>query len=127
MQTTLHSTALPVVQIGHKRRTVLLAALASLSVTAAIAVTAATGTDGSSRRAVGVGVATPWVTPQYGPGSNSLSMTDATPTATPWVTPRYGPGSNSLSLTDATPTATPWVTPRYGPGSNSLSLTGPRG
>ena len=101
MQTTLHTTTIPVVQIGHKRRTVFLAALATLSVTLAIAITAATGTDGSSRPTAGVGAATPWVTPQYGPGSNSLSLTDALPTATPWVTPQYGPGSNSLSLTDA--------------------------
>ena len=99
MQTTLDTTAIPVVQIGHKRRTLILAALAALSVTFAIAIAAATGTDGSSRPTDGVGAATPWVIPQHGPGSNSLSMTDAPPTATPWIT-QHGPGSNSLSLTD---------------------------
>jgi len=76
MQTTLHTTATPVVEIGHKRRTVFLAALAALSVTLAIAITAATVTDGSSRPAVRAGAATPWETPQHGPGSNSLSLTD---------------------------------------------------
>jgi hypothetical protein len=127
MQTTLSTTAIPVVEIGHERRTVFLAALAALSVTLAVAITAATVTDGSSRPAVQAGAAAPWVTPQHGPGSNSLSPTDASPTATPWVTPQYGPGSNSLSPTGATPTATPWVTPQYGPGSNSLSATSPLG
>ena len=42
MQTTLHTTAIPVVEIGHEHRTVFLAALAALSVTLAIAITAAT-------------------------------------------------------------------------------------
>ena len=100
MQTTLHTTAIPVVEIGHKRRTVFLAALAALSVTFVVAVTAATVTDGSSRPAIHSGGATPWVTPQFGPGSNSLSVADATLTATPWVTPQFGPGSNSLSVAD---------------------------
>jgi len=99
MQTTLHTTAIPAVENGHKRRTAFLAALAALSVTLAIAITAAAVDDGPSRPAVRVGTATPWVTPQHGPGSNSLSLTDPTPTATPWVT-QHGPGSNSLSLTD---------------------------
>jgi hypothetical protein len=127
MQKTLHSTAIPVVKIGHERRTVFLAGLAALSVTLAIAITAVPVTQGSSRPAVQVSAATPWVTPQHGPGSNSLSVTDAPPSATLWVTPQHGPGSNSLSLIDAPPSATPWVTPQHGPGSNSLSLTDPLG
>ena len=76
MQTTLHTTAIPVVEIGHKRRTVFLAALAALSVTFVVAVTAATVTDGSSRPDVQASAATPWVTPGQGPGSNSLSLVD---------------------------------------------------
>ncbi len=100
MHKTLSTTTIPVVEIGHERRTVFLAAVAALSVTLAFGITAAAVTDGSSRPAVHPGAATPWVTPQYGPGSNSLSMTDPTPTATPRVTPQYGPGSNSLSMTD---------------------------
>ena len=126
MQTTLSPTN-SVIEISHKHRTVFLATLAALSVTLAIAVGVATVTDGPSRLADATPSATPWITPQYGPGSNSLSMTDATPSVTPWTTPQYGPGSNSLSMTDATPSATPWTTPQYGPGSNSLSLTEPRG
>ena len=102
MQTTTHHTAaIPVVEIGHERRTVFLAALAALSVTLAIGVTAATVTDGPSRPVDGAGAATPWVIPQNGPGSNSLSLIDAFPTGTLWVTPQRGPGSNSLSLIDA--------------------------
>jgi hypothetical protein len=93
MHTTLRTTAIPVVEIGHEHRKVFLAALAALSVTLALAVTAATVTDGSSRPAV-----TPYVAPQHGPGSNSLSLTDAVPTSA--VTPQHGPGSNSLSLAD---------------------------
>ena len=100
MHTTLHTTTIPVVENSHKSRTVILAALAALSVTLAIAVTAATVTDGSSRPADTTPTATPWVTPQHGPGSNSMSMTDTPPTATPWVTPQHGPGSNSMSMTD---------------------------
>jgi hypothetical protein len=100
MQKTLRTTAIPVVEIGHERRTVFLPALAALSVTLAIAMTASTVTDGSSRPAVQAGAATPWVTPQQGPGSNSLSLTDTPPTTTPAETPQHGPGSNSLSLTD---------------------------
>lgn len=104
MQKTLPTTAIPVVEIGHERRTVL-AALAALSVTLAIAITAATVTEGSIRPA-----------PQ-----------DATATATPWVSPQQGPGSNSLSVTDATLTPRPWASPQHGPGSNSLSPAPPLG
>ena len=75
MQTTLSPTT-PAIEISHKHRTVFRAALAALSVTLAIAVGVATMTDGPSR------------------------LTDVTPTVTPWITPQYGPGSNSLSLTD---------------------------
>jgi hypothetical protein len=100
MQKTLHTTATPVVEIGPERRTVFLGALAALSVTLVIAVTATTVTHGSSRPAVQVSTETPSVTPQHGPGSNSLSMTDATTTVMPSVTPQHGPGSNSLSMTD---------------------------
>ena len=99
MQTTLSTTTIPIIEIGHKRRTVFLAALAALSVTLAIAITAATATDGSSRPADHTRATTPWATPNQGPGSNSMSMTDTPPTATPWANPRQGPGSNSLSMT----------------------------
>ena len=101
--TTTTTTTNPVIKVGHKRHTVLVAALAvcsALAVTLTIAVTAATTTDESGHLAVRAGAATPWATPQHGPGSNSLSMTDTPHTATPWTTPQHGPGSNSLSMTD---------------------------
>ena len=100
MQTTLSPTTNPVIEISHKHRNVLLAALAALAVTVAVTVAAATVTDGPSRLTDPAPMSTPWIVPQYGPGSNSLSMTDPAPTQTPWIVAQHGPGSNSLSVTD---------------------------
>jgi hypothetical protein len=102
MHTTLRTTTttIPVVENGHERRTVFLSALAALSVTLGVAITAASVTDGSSRPAIQASAATPSVTPQQGPGSNSLSMTDGPLAVTTSVNSGQGPGSNSLSMVD---------------------------
>ena len=101
MQTTLSTTAVPVAEIGHKRHPMLLALLAALSVTSAIAITTSIVGDESSGPATREATATPSATPRHGPGSNSLSMTDTPAAAAPLFNPQHGPGSNSLSMTDA--------------------------